>query len=194
MADTGKRTGYGGQVLDGRVGYGPFPRLRTFHIPGVHRTINLRDGSIGFVLIHFALWWHERIHPLDVGVWDEWGWAPRPVRGSTTVISEHAGGRAEDLDATLHPRGVPLLRTFKAVTIAKIRTRLLFYRLRVGTKYVRILGWGGDYHRTVDGMHLEIAYGVPLSQVEALARRLMKTPRGKRVLAANPGLEKVILS
>lgn len=189
----GQRTGYGGDVLDGRFD-GPFPRLRKFRIPGVDRTINLRDGSIGFIIIHFALWWHETIHALNLGVWDEWGWAARLVRGSSSVISEHAGGRAADLDATLHPRGVAIAKTFKAWQIVKIRARLLFYRAWVGEKLVAVLSWGGNFHHTVDGMHIEIAPGVSLATCERLARFLMKTPRGKRILAANPGLREVILS
>lgn len=193
-AEAGRFTGYGGQVLDGRFD-GPFPRLRKFVIPGADRTINLRDGSMGFILVHFALWWHEVVHALNAPgqVWDEWGWAPRLVRGSSSVISEHAGGRAADLDATLHPRGVSL-RTFKRWQVVKIHARLLFYRVWVGKKLARVLSWGGDYQHTVDGMHIEIAPGVSIAMAERLAAFLMRTPRGKRILAANPGLREVILS
>jgi hypothetical protein len=192
-AVSGRLTGYGGQVLDGRFD-GPQPRLRKFVIPDTARTINLRDGSVGFILIHFALWWHEVVHRLDLGTWDEWGWASRPVRGQSVVISEHAGGRAEDLDATQHPRGVAILRTFKKWQIAKIHARLLLYRVWSGKKLVRVLDWGGDYRHTVDGMHVEIAPGVTIAMAERLAGFLMKTPRGKRILAANPGLREVIES
>lgn len=81
---------------------GPLPRLRKWVIPGTGRHLVLRDGSAGFVLIHFALWWHEKVEPLDGGVWDEWGWAARPIRGGTTT-SNHASGTAMDLNATSIP-------------------------------------------------------------------------------------------
>ena len=80
---------------------GPLPRLRKWVIPGANRHVYLRDGSVGFLLVHFALWFHETISRLDQGVWDEWGWAVRNVRGSSTVISNHASGTAVDLNATL---------------------------------------------------------------------------------------------
>lgn len=192
-AVTGRFTGYGGQVLDGRFD-GPQPHLRKFIVPGTGRTLNLRDGCMGFLIVHFVLWWHEVIHAINIGIWDEWGWADRLTRGSSTVTSEHAGGRAADVDATLHPRGVALARTFKAIQVARIRARLLFYRVRRGARLVKALSWGGDFHSTVDGMHIEIAPGATLEDCNKLAIRLMKTPRGKRILAANPGLREVILS
>jgi len=181
-------TGYGREVLTNHIG-GPTPTLRKWIIPtktGPERHVILRDGSIGFLLAHFVLWWHEVVHPINIGVWDEWGWADRDVRGMGNVISEHAGGCAVDIDATQHPRGIPILRNFKVWQIAKIRARLLFYS--------GMLGWGGNYHRVVDGMHVEFAQGRTLQEAERVAKRLLNSPRGKRILAANPGAKTVILS
>jgi hypothetical protein len=164
---------------------GPLPRLRKWRIPGADRHLILRDGSVGFLLIHFALWWHEKVNDLSRPgtVWDEWGWAFRPIRGQTSGLSNHASGTAMDLDATAHPLGVPISRTFQAWQTAKIRARIRFYR--------GILRWGGEWSRP-DGMHIEIAPGVGLARCEKRARQLMGTPRGKRILAANPGAEKAI--
>lgn len=170
-------------VLETNRTTGPLPRLRQWQIPGCDRHIYLRDGSVGFVLLHLALWWHETIHPLDVGVWDEWGWAVRPVRGQTSGYSNHAAGAAEDLDATLHPRGRVLAATFKAAQVVRIRARLLMYR--------RVIRWGGDYeHSPIDGMHFEVV--APIGRCERLAKRLATTPRGRRIAAANPGAVGVI--
>lgn len=163
---------------------GDLPRLRKWVIPGANRHVYLRDGSVGFLLVHFALWWHESLHRLDGGVWDEWGWAVRPVRGQTTGYSNHASGSAIDLDATQHPRGVPILRTFKTFQVVKVRARIAFYR--------GALRWGGDYRSTVDGMHVEL--NTNLAGAEAQALRLLESPRGKRILAANPGAREVIVS
>lgn len=162
---------------------GPLPRLRKWVVPGTQRHLYLRDGSTGFLLIHFALWLHERVEPLDDGVWDDWGWAVRPVRGQSNGYSNHASGTAEDLNATRHPlaqRG-----TFgKVATYAKIRARLAYYR--------GALEWGGDYHSRLDEMHFEIAASI--GACEARARKLMDTPRGRRILEANPGAREAILS
>lgn len=171
---------------------GTLPRLRKWIIPGTDRHLLIRDGSVGFLLVHFALWWHERFNPLTGGVWDEWGWAPpRPVRGQTTGFSNHCSGTAADLDATEYPRGIPVLSRISAVNVARIRARLLLYRTLTGHPVLR---WGGDYRNVPDGMHVEVNDATAMSQCEEVARRLMRTPRGKRILAANPGAAEVILS
>lgn len=166
---------------------GSLPRLRKWVIPGSGRHFLIRDGSVGFLLAFFALFWHEKINDLSRPgtVWDEWGWAFRPIRGQSSGFSNHASGTAVDLDATAHPLGVPILRTFKPWQIAKIRWGVRRFR--------RALRWGGEWSRP-DGMHVEIAPGVGLQRCERIARRLVDTPRGKRLLDANPGARQVILS
>lgn len=184
---SGLTTGYGHPVL-GNSTLGPLPRLRDFEIPTTGRHILLRDGSVGFNLAHFALWWNDCVHKLNApgDVWDEWGWAPRPTRGQTTGFSEHAAGGAMDLDATRHPRGVPLLRNLTAYQTRRIRNRLKLYE--------GVIGWGGDYQRSpVDGMHFEWTHGITLADNERVARKLLNSPRGKIILNGNPGLREVIM-
>ena len=163
---------------------GPLPRLRLWRIPnagGAH--LVLRDGSVGFLLAHFALWFDETVERLDLaGPWDEWGWAPRPIRGSTT-ISNHASGSAADLNATRHPLGV-------RGTYTKAQRRRLTWGLRV--VYRGVLRHGEFYTRRVDGMHVET--NKPFKVLERHARRLARTKRGRRILAANPGAREVIYS
>lgn len=159
------------------------PKTRKWIIPDTGRHLVLRDGSAGFLLAHMALWWHEELERLDLGQWDEWGYAPRPIRGSSTP-SNHASATAADLNATKHPLGVAVLDTFTAAQARRIRRRL---RLYAGT-----LRWGGDYSRRPDAMHVELDR--PLRDAERVARRLMLTPRGRRILAANPGAKEVINS
>lgn len=172
---------------------GPMPRLRKWYMPEGHgitkheKWFYLRDGSVGFVIMHYMVWFHESIERLDVNrIWDEWGWAVRPVRGQSTGYSNHAGGAAADGNATLHPRGVSVWKTFKAWQIKAIHSWLKT------AKYSGVLTWGGDW-RTPDGMHVEVSR-VAFGRVEKVARRLAKTPRGKRILAANPGAKAVIFS
>lgn len=162
---------------------GSFPRLRDLRIPGTDTKLTLRDGSAGFLIAHFALWFSEVIEPLDGSIMDDWGYAVRPERGKTDGYSNHASGTAGDLNATQHPMGVATLRTFTVRERARILARLLFYG--------GCIAWGGTWRRP-DAMHFEIAKN--LSKCEKVARRLMKTKRGKRVLDMNPGLRKVILS
>lgn len=165
---------------------GPLPRLRKFNIPGTGRHLFLRDGSMGFILAWIAVWFDRKIERLDIigDLWDEWGWAVRPQRGQTTGYSEHSGGSAEDLNATRHPRGIPANRTLTTAQIRRIKRKMV------------VLGgvviWGGEW-RTPDAMHFEIGK-VSLRRCELLAKVLMKTKRGKKILDANPGLKEVIKS
>lgn len=166
---------------------GRTPRLRKFEIPGTGgQHLYLRDGSAGFVLAHYSTWWDHSVERLDIDkVWDEWGWAVRPVRGQQSGYSNHASGTAVDLNATRHPRGVNPSRGLTKTQIAKIRRRVKYF-------YRGTIRWGGDYHGTKDGMHGELNRSFAVVQKQA--RWLVKTPIGKEVLKANPGLLKVIQS
>lgn len=159
------------------------PQLYTWSIPTREGSayIKLRNGSAGFLICHFILWWAETIEPVFGKLLDDWGWAWRPIRGQVSGLSNHASGTAADINATRHPLGT---RTMSAKSIALILARILIYR---GT-----LRWGGQYSGRVDQMHVEI--NAPLSAVEKRARALMDSPRGKRILAANPIQTAVILS
>lgn len=144
--------------------------------------IRLRNGSAGFILAHFALWWADRVEPIYGKILDDWGWAPRPIRGSTE-ISNHASGTAIDINATRWPLGTTHMPVSMVARI-RLRLRARFYR--------GALRWGGDYHYRKDQMHTEI--NVTLAKAERVARRLMRTRRGRRILKANPDQRKVILS
>lgn len=160
--------------------------LRKWIVPSTGRHLVLRDGSAGFLLVYLAVMFHRTVERLNITgqEWDEWGYANRPVRGSGTTISNHASGTAEDLNATLHPLGVPITRTFTAKQIRRIR-RILRWPL------MNTLAWGGEWSRP-DGMHFELR--VPLARAERVARLLIYTPIGRRIIKANPGARKVIFS
>jgi hypothetical protein len=158
--------------------------LHKWIVPGTDRYFTLRGGSTGFLLCHFILWFHEKIEKLNQTgrPWDDWAWAYRLVRGSNSTVSNHASGTAVDLNATGHPLGVA--NTFPRLARFRIRARLLIYR--------GLIRWGGDYTMRKDEMHFEINGSI--DQCEKLAKLLMKTRRGKKILAANPGQRAVILS
>lgn len=159
------------------------PHLHKWLVPGTNRYFTIREGSTGFLLAITALYFHEKVERLDLGVWDEWGWAYRPVRGST-VLSNHSSGTAVDLNATKHPLGVEAKATFTKAQRVAIHDWL--------DRLDGTVRWGGDYSGRPDGMHFEI--DEPLVACEVVAQRFITAPRGQRVLAANPGQQAVIES
>lgn len=148
--------------------------------------LRLRNGSAGFLLAYFALWFSEKIEDATAqGLLDDWGYAYRPVRGSETNLSNHASGTAMDINATWHPLGRVRTGIFRRRSAVEAVQRRLHWMGNV-------LRWGGSYNGRKDEMHFEV--NVNISQAERAARRLMKTPRGVRILKANPGQKKIILS
>lgn len=159
------------------------PKLHSWRIPGSDTKLRLRNGSAGFLLCHLALWFDQVVEDVDGIRLDDWGYAFRPVRGYTTTLSNHASGTAMDLNATKHPLG--------QVGTFNVRDRTLITR-RVNRFFGGAIRWGGTYTGRKDEMHFEI--NVPLDIAERKARALLESPRGKRILAANPGQRAVILS
>lgn len=118
--------------------------IARYSLPG--GTVALRKGDVSVVLLWCANRWHERVEPL---IWPGvWGYAERLVRGSSTVISNHASGTALDLDAPQHPLGVPAVKTFSTLEIRAVHSILDFCE--------DVVRWGGDYSGRPDSMHLEI--------------------------------------
>lgn len=85
---------------------------------------------------------------------DDWSYAFRAVRGQTSGYSNHASATAWDVNATQHPRGVALAKTFTSAQIATV------HRIRsaiTDDSGRPVLRWGGDYvNSLIDGMHIEI--------------------------------------
>lgn len=163
-------------------------RLRTMVIPARngHRKIRMRGGSAGFLLVYLALWFSEKLEDItNQGQLDDWGHAYRPVRNSTD-LSNHASGTAIDLNALWHPLGKVWTGIFNRRWARDVLNAFLVNRLK------GCIRWGGNYSGRKDEMHFEIVQNIEVC--ERVARRLMKTPRGIRVLRANPGLRKEILS
>jgi hypothetical protein len=117
---------------------------------------------------HDLLWWvadqiHTRVEPLHDG-WN-WGWNFRDVIGAT-VLSDHAGGVAIDINAPAHPRGVH--GTWSSVEVSIIR-KILAEANRDAT----VIVWGHDFRTTVDDMHF--ACRGTKAQVTAAGKRLTST-------------------
>lgn len=145
-------------------GYGANDRddIKTYTVPGTDVRVPLRKGDAGYLLVHLAAAFHRAVEPIDRGQLDDWGYAPRPIRGQSTVLSNHASGTAIDINATQHPR----LKwyTFSPIKRRKIRALL--------AQYDGVIRWGGDYKRIPDDMHFEIVGSA--DQVKRVADRLQK--------------------
>ena len=169
------------------------PLLRLWQVPGTKRHYVLRDGSAGFLLTYYASWYNDNIEAISTGQWDEWGWAVRNVRGSATVISNHSSGTAIDTNSVKHPLGVSGTLAYYIKRASGMRYLAQFLVRRFLRKRLHnLLRWGGDYHGRKDEMHVEV--NASLGACESLARVLIETKRGKAILAANKGAEKVIMS
>ena len=118
--------------------------IESFTVPGTKLKLACAK-SVAPLLVGFAAEFHELIEPIDEGTLDDWGYAYRDVRGSTTSLSNHSSGTAIDLNATQHPLGK--VGTFPNEKVPMIRA--------LAKKYGLI--WGGDYKNRKDEMHFEIA-------------------------------------
>lgn len=112
-------------------------------------TRRFRVKRVAAPLFRYAIRrWHREVSPLTGGVMDEWSYAYRPIRGSTSgTLSNHSSGTAVDLDATEFPMGVRRM------------TRRQRWRVH---RIVKACGgqirWGGEWSYP-DEMHLELAPG-----------------------------------
>lgn len=90
------------------------------------------------------------VQPISGPRLDDWSWASRNVRGSGTIISNHASATAIDLNALAYPRGT---QHMSAAHVGAVHKMLAFFD--------GIVRWGGDYRDSPkDQMHFEI-HGEP---------------------------------
>ncbi len=154
--------------------------LYTWTVPGADTQLRLRRGPTGFLLIHLATRFDRTVEELHEPLLDDWGHAFRPIRGFVE-LSNHAGGVAEDLNATDHPLGVE--GTFTAADEKRIQQMLV--------RYDGCIRWGGNYNSRKDEMHFEI--DKPMADVGRVAKELARTKRGELILDANSGQRRLIL-
>jgi hypothetical protein len=134
--------------------------IESFSVPGTKLKLACAK-AVAPLLVGFAAEFHELIEPIDEGTLDDWGYAFRDVRGSTTTLSNHSSGTAIDLNATQHPLGK--VGTFPIEKVPMIRA--------LAKKYGLI--WGGDYRNRKDEMHFEIA--LTPAKAAALIEKLGKS-------------------
>lgn len=134
--------------------------ISTRTVPGTSVRLAVRNGAPGDLLLEVAARFHREVEAID-GTADDWGYAERNIRGSSTTLSNHASGTAIDLNATRHVLG--RRGTFTAAQTARVRAI-------VGATG-GVVRWGGDYTGRADEMHFEINDGRTEQQcADALAR------------------------
>ena len=117
--------------------------IKIFKIKNTDRKIRLQKDA-GVILAAFAAEFHTQVEPIDDPEINDWGYAYRDVRGSDSVLSNHASGTAIDLNATKHTLGAR--NTFTKQQAAIIRELCKKYGIR----------WGEDYKGRIDPMHFEV--------------------------------------
>ena len=122
----------------------------------------MRAGAVATIFTHLIRRYHNEVEPIDRGQLDDWGYAYRAVRGSTT-LSNHASGTGVDLNATKHPFRTSASQNMTPGQIAACR--------KLVADFAPVIRW----IEGSDPMHWEINYasrGGTVGNVEALARRL----------------------
>jgi hypothetical protein len=113
-------------------------------VPGTRRSFWL-NSSAAPVLLYVARRFHREVARIDVGTFDDWGYAkPTRIPGSS-VYSNHGSGTAIDINATSYPWGLDRMGAKDTATCHRIEKACLG-----GVR------WGGDYRGKIDQMHWEI--------------------------------------
>lgn len=106
-----------------------------------------------WILTEFAARFNDRVEKLDGQQLDDWSYAWRPVRGSTSNLSCHASGTAIDLNATRHPRGVRGTFGGKVADVRKLLAEFVDPLTNIC-----VIKWGKDFvpPSLPDEMHFQI--------------------------------------
>lgn len=109
------------------------------------RAFRFARGDVARVFEAFLTRFVAEVEPLVGGELDDWSYAVRLTRGSTTSLSCHASATACDLNSLAHPRGV------KGTFGAKEKP------MRALLADFPVLRWGEDFRTApTDSMHVEI--------------------------------------
>lgn len=135
-------------------------------VPGTQTKLTVRNGAPGDLLLEVAAHYNRSVENID-GTGDNWGYAERNVRGSSTDISNHASGTAIDLRATKHPLGSDPRTNFSSAQIAAITSII--------ASTGGVVRWGGSYVGRKDGMHFELNDGTTEAQCATALSRIRAT-------------------
>lgn len=150
--------------------------MHSVKIPSSQVSLRVRQGPTGDLLILVAELFDKYVQDIDTAVGhmvpDDWGYAERPIRGSTTTLSNHSSGTAIDLNATRWSLGSNPSVNLNKTQIDKIHEILLTCD--------GVVRWGGDYTGRKDPMHFEINDGKSEAQcAQAILKLKAKYFSGK---------------
>lgn len=128
-------------------------------------TGRVRPGDVDVIFTWLGEQFHERVEHIRKD-WS-WGWAKRPVRGSTTVISNHASATANDFNAPAHVLG-------KRGTFSPRQVNEIHEILR---ELEGVIRWGGDFKNRADEMHFEVIGNA--AEVRAVADKIRRGTIGR---------------
>lgn len=134
--------------------------IAQYTVPGTNLKIALRKGDASVILLEYLRRYNTEVEPLSHDPQDLWGYAERTIRGSATVLSNHASGTAADCRATAHALGVK--NTFTPAKKSAL--------LRLLAWFEGAIRWGGSYSGRVDEMHAEL--DGPASLVKRIADKI----------------------
>jgi hypothetical protein len=125
------------------------------------------NADVAVVFTEFIERFDKEVEEITQKTLDDWSYANRLVRGSTSVVSNHGSATAIDINALQHPRGVR--NTFSRAQAAQIRKIKSAITDNDGKPVLRL---GMDYTSTVDDMHVEI--NVNAARVKQAANKIRK--------------------
>lgn len=154
--------------------------IQTYDVPGPSTVKLALSPAAAPILLYMAEFWDANVEDIDVTaghrVPDDWGFANRDIRGSSTDLSNHASGSAEDINATRYPRGTSNMTRKKKRIIRKELAKVNKISREVNKH--DLLRWGGDYTRSpVDQMHIELADGTTRADVQRVMAVLERADR-----------------
>jgi hypothetical protein len=109
------------------------------------------NADVAVVFTEFINRFDTEVEEITQPLLDDWSYANRLVRGSTTSVSNHGSATAIDLNAVKHSRGVR--NTFSSAKAGKMRE---IRNSITDARGVPVLRLGMDFTTTVDDMHIEI--------------------------------------
>lgn len=109
------------------------------------------NPDVAVVFAEFVERFDREVERIEGPVLDDWSYANRLVRGSTSVVSNHGSATALDLNALKHPRGVR--NTFTAEELVRMHK---IQRSITDAANVPVLRLGVDFSTIPDDMHVEI--------------------------------------
>lgn len=145
--------------------------IAQYTVPGTNLKIALRKGDASVILLEYLRRYNLEVEPLSHNPQDLWGYAERTIRGSATVLSNHASGTAVDHRAMAHPLGVK--NTFTPAKKAAL--------LRLLGWFEGAIRWGGSYSGRVDEMHGEL--DGPASLIARIANKVRSPTTSVVVIA-----------